>query len=243
MRPRNKRLDALRRTVDASLLLACVMDEEYPWFRDFGELSDDDQVARAVVLRALRGGEVEPLSMDVASEEFSVRSRLFEEALTAPVALHRVARAAISLEVARGGDVESPGFAARYGMPMHGSVAMHMLGYPAKWITPPYEHQGHRLLARMDALRARINTDNPLWFAKQAEAHVAFLATGVLPPDELRREAILAQVELDQLARHRRGQDVAEVLAMFDRAARAKGAERQSALVAIAEAARAGRLR
>ena len=218
MKPRNKRLARITQAVEAAPLLTSVMDEWYPWFRDFGELSEDDQVARCVVHRALRGGEDEPLSEAAAFEEFSVRNRLFDEALHDPLPLRRVARAAIALEVAHGGSVESPGFASRYGMPVHTSVGMHMLGYPNRWVQPPYENQGHRLLARLDCIRARINTDNPLWFTQQVDAHMAFLRTGVLPGEDLRREALLAHLELDQLVRHKRGVDVSELMALFDRA-------------------------
>lgn len=153
-----------------------------------------------------------------------------------------MARAAIALEVARGGDVESPGFAAHYGMPVFGKVWMHMLGYPDKWVQPPYEYQGHRLFARLDTLRVRIDQTNPNWVNPIALAGVAFRTTGELPSDETIRDLVLADAELDALRAHCKGKDVREAMALFDRAARNEGDDHEAPLAAVCAMAQEGRL-
>lgn len=241
-RARDNRIDKLRRKVLAAPVLPHVMKEAYEWFTGFGELPDEDHIAEAVVQRALRGGEDRFLEDEHQPGPCSVRDPLFEEAVFDPEPFREVARAAIALEVARGGDVESRGFAAHYGTPVFGKVSMHVLGYPRRWVKPPYEYQGHRLLARYDVLRARINQTNPNWAEPIANAVVTFRATGVLPRDELIRDLVLAEAELDALRANYKGKDVAEAMALFDRASRSEGQERESALAAVCSMSKEGRL-
>jgi hypothetical protein len=86
----------------------------------------------------------------------SVRSMLFEEALFAPPKIRDLARAQIGVEVAYGGDVESPGFGARHGLPMYGSIALHMSGWRQRLVRPPYEFTGD---AAADATRQPVRAD------------------------------------------------------------------------------------
>ncbi len=244
MRARDKRLGKLQAAIEVQPVRPDLMDEAYPWFRDFGELPDDDElVARAVVRRAMHSGDENEESGPLEFEACNVRAALFHEALFDHV-LHRpLARAVIATEVSCGGNVESPGFAAHHGLPVYGKVALHVMGYPHNLVLPPYEFQAKRLLARHDTLRARIDQHNAAWFDVQAEAEVQFVHTGELPRDELHRECVLSSIELDLLWKHKRGRDVTEAMALFKEVGWRKGEERKQALQDLCEFAKAGRLR
>jgi len=99
-------------------------------------------------------------------------------------------------------------------------------GWPTKLAIPPYEDQTKRLFVRLDSVRGRIDHDDPRWLDEQAEALVAFRKAGQLPDDELQLEALLVDVELNLLAAHRRGKDVVNAMALFERVAQAEGEER-----------------
>lgn len=242
MRTRDRRLGKLAEAIEVLPVRLDLIDEAYPWFREFGELPDEDLVARAVIRRAMHGGDEGEESGALEFEACNVRAALFHEALFEHLHFRPVARAAIASEVAGGGNVESPGFAARHGLPMFGTVAMHMLGYPRRWITPPYELQGERLLTRWDELRARIDQRNPKWADPIAKALTLFRTSGELPKDELVLALVLADTELDQLRAHKKGIDVSGAMALLARA-QGEPAERAEALQALCELAKAGRLR
>ncbi len=171
-----------------------------------------------------------------------MRALLFDEALYAYPALRAVARAQIGVEVAYGGDVESPGFGARHGIPMYGSVAMHMGGWHKRLVLPPYEFQAKRLFVRFDNIRGQIDHDDPNWFEVQAKAIIRFNQTGELPDDDLHLDSLLANVELDQLVAHKHGKDVAEAMALLDKVVRGEREEQEDALKRVCAMAADGRL-
>src|SRR5688572_834530 len=160
MRARDKRLGKLQEAIAVQPVRPHLMDEAYPWFRDFGELPDDDLIARAVIRRAIHGGDETEESGPLEFEACNVRAALFHEARFDSPLLRPVARAVIATEVAHGGDVESPGFASHHGLPVYGKVALHVMGWPRNLVLPPYEDQAKRLLARNDMLRSRVDQDN-----------------------------------------------------------------------------------
>lgn len=130
----------------------------------------------------------------------------------------------------KGGDVCDPAFGAERGLPKHGSVGMHVLGYPERLAVPPYEAQAQRLFARLDDLRDRVNGEDPeLWHAIR-DATVDVAVHGELPPEGLVRDGALAMAEYDCLWQHRRGKDVKKLMAAFDAAARAAGKRREAAM-------------
>lgn len=261
-RASQKRLGRLRQAIDASPVRRHLLREAYEWFTSFGELPDDDHLAFEVVRQALRGGEEAPLDDEptVARQAKqarlayhqkqrpasrwppSVRSLLFDEALFEQPPLRKIARAAIALEVARGGDVENEAFAARHGIPGYGSVAMHVLGWPGKLAAAPFEEQANRLFVRLDRFRGEINHDDPGWLDAQGRAIEAFWKNGELPADDLHLDGVLINVELDLLASHRHGKDVAESMAVMDRLAHAQGDEVEGLLEKLSGLARAGKL-
>jgi hypothetical protein len=246
MRAVDKRLDKLRGAIVAAPVLPYVLDEAYEWFTCFGELPEErseDHVTLAVIRRAMNGGkdrrppsdqhefaaQLRDALHDPTGDRPTVRPALFEETLHENAYVRQTARSAITVEVAHGGRVESAGFAGRHGLPTFGTVGMHVLGYPRKWIAPPYEFQGERLLTRYDDLRSRTDQRNPKWFEPIADALLAFHTKGALPSDELVLGLVIADAELDAHRANKRGQDVAEQMALFSRIARAEGEERDEA--------------
>jgi hypothetical protein len=256
MRAVDKRLDKLRGAIIAAPVLPHVMDEAYEWFTMFGELPEEpeeDNVALAVMRRALNGGaDPRPADSQEAFAEqlrevqhiahMSVREPLFAEAMHKDPFVRTTARSAITVEVAYHADVESPAFASRRGLPVFGTVGMHVLGFPGRWVVPPYEDQGERLLRRYDELRSRIDQRRPNWFDPIRAALLAFHIEGTLPKDALMLELALADAELDLHRANKRGQDVAEQMALFNRIARGEGEERDEALRRVCELALAGKL-
>lgn len=244
-RTRTKRLGRVRDAVDASPVRREVLKEAYEWFTLFGELTDDDHVAFEVVERALRGGQDAPVENEavvvkradrarVAYHQRehphqtwppSVRGMIFDEALFEAEPMRKLARAAITLEVIHGGDVENPAFMARFGIPAYGCVAMHVMRWQDRLSMAPYEDDATRLFVRLDNVRGRIDQDDPNWSTVQAKAIVAFHRHGELPDDELLLEAVLVDVGLDLLQAHKRGKDVAEGIALIGKLERAKGEE------------------
>ena len=263
MRTSSRRLGRLRNAIDALPVRMGVLREAYEWFVKFGELpEDDDHVAYEVVQQALRGGEEASLDDEatvsnrvrrakIAYHERdrpgstwppSVRALLFDEALFEAEPIRRLARSLIAAEVAWGGDVENMGFAARYGIPCYGTVAMHVYGWESRLTVAPYEDQAKRLFVRIDNLRGRMPSDEQKWFGEVAYAIEKFRADGELPVDDVLAEGVLTQVEMELLHKHRRGMDVKDVLRVLDRIATRGGKGLAEALAKLKEFAIAGRL-
>lgn len=264
MRTRDRRTGQVLRAIEDAPVRPHLLREAYEWFTSFGELPDDDElVAYEVVHQALRGGKERiPGARGAARDAHkagqpyqgrkeletsdwppSVRSMLFEEALFGHPKIRDLARAQIGVEVAYGGDVESPGFGARHGLPMYGSIALHMSGWRQRLVRPPYEFQATRLLARLDNLCGRIPNDDDRWLDAMAEATVRFKVTGELPANDQMAEMVLANVEMDQLMAHKAGRDVAEVMGLLNDVARSEGNAMEAALNRLCEMARAGKVR
>jgi hypothetical protein len=265
MRTRDRRIGQVMKAIAVAPVRRHLLREAYELFTAFGELPDDDElVAYEVVHQALRGGEERiPGARGAAARDAhkagqpyqgrkeletsdwppTVRAMLFEEALFAHPQIRDLARAQISVEVAYGGDVESPGFGARHGIPMYGSIAMHIGGWRQRLIRPPYEFQATRLFTRLDSLCGRIPSDDDRWLDAMAEATVRFKETGELPANDQMAEMVLANVEMDQLIAHKAGRDVAEVMAVFNEIAWNEGEVMEAALKRLCEMAKAGQVR
>lgn len=249
MRPaKRRRCDRAEQAIARLPYRREVLQEEFDLFRLAGELpEDDDRLTEVLLRRALRGGdaedpvqmsELERLVITVVPDSYrppkpTVRERLFDEVLCDDPFFRKAGRCGIESLVCRGGDVCDPAFGADTGLPRHGSVGMHVLGYPQRLATPPYEAQAHRLFARMDDLRDRINPDDPELWHPIGDAAAELLLTGELPPEGLLRDGALALAEYDCLWQHKRGRDVAELMAAFDAVARAEGKRRDVALAQV----------
>lgn len=251
MRARDKRMGRVQQAIDASPVCPNTLREEYEWFQGLGELPDDDHLAYEVVMKALHGGkerqqrETKPYrEREQPRDQWppSVRGLLFDEALDCDRQLRNLARAAIAVEVAWGGDVENPAFGARHGIPTYGCVALHVGGYPQKLKAAPYEDQATRLFIRHNNVCGQISEQAAGWLNALAEAQAKFWANGELPHDELLLDTVLVFLELHMLAAHRKGTDVAEEMALLDAVARAKGDERDELLIKLSAMAEAGEL-
>ena len=243
---KKKRLQRANGVLATMPIRKALVDEAWEWFEQFGELPEEPRVADAVARRAL-GSEADTCRMPVGIAALllkvvpehwqppppSVRMCLFDEAVFGEDFVRRVARVAITLEVARGGKVTDPQFAAHHGLPKYGTVGLHVLGFPQRLAVPPYEEQAHRLFARREELLDRIDRDDPHWFEPIWEAMEAFRLRAELPGDELVRDIVLAEAELAALGHHKRGKDVKEMMTAFDVAARGDGAEREAALLVL----------
>ena len=237
-----------------------VVREAFDDFRMFGELPDDDRLADAVARAALNGGRIETVTRErselerilstplpprvqievvtstpnqAAVKVGEVREGLFQEAVHETGFARTTARCAIALLVAQGGDVCDPMFGADRGVPKYGTLGMRVMGWPERFAVRPYVAQAHRLFARLDALRDRIDYRDPDWFVPIEKATLRLWDDGELPENELIRDLVLADEEFELLVRHKRGHDVAVQMAAFDRVAKAKGAKRDAAVQAL----------
>ena len=256
MRRRKKdRVEQLGQTIAALPIRQKVLDEAMEWFVTFGELYDEHHVAVAVVERVLAESQPERANSaahrltlgqngtpgatrlrSLHPDKTSVREILFFEALHTEDPKRQYARLAIAVEVAYGGKVMDPRFAAHHGFPAHGSLGMHVIGYPQKLAQPPYVDQAHRLFGRQERIRASIDHNDPDWFDPMETALLAFLNHGTLPADELLLEWVLTEAEMQALWGHKRGEDVSELMAAFDTAAKATTDQRAAAVQAAVAA-------
>ena len=240
MKPRTKkRMDQVKETITSLPVREKVLDELFEVFCYFGELPEEEHLADAVVRRAL-GREVEPprppwASMVQTKEFPEVREMLFHEAVFDTDLGRKLARLAITVEVAKGGDVRDTRFASYHGIPEHGSVGMHILGHPQWLALPPYVDQANRLWARYRLIRFKIDHRGPHWFDPFEKVLLAFKKDGVMPDEGLERDWLLAELELETLMLHKDGEDVAELMAAFDAAAKASTEDREEAVQAVAE--------
>lgn len=252
---KRRRFDRLEQAVSRMPLRADVLEEAWALFHLMGEFEDDERLVEAVIQRALRGGsaqdpaqmsELERLILMVVPpggpepKPDTVRERLFAEALCDDPYFCKLARLGIGILVCRGGDVCDPAFGAGKGIPKYGSVGMHVLGYPQRLATPPYEAQARRLFARMDDYRERVTDDSAAFFDRLTDATTELLWNGELPHDPFFGEGAILQAEFSCLWEHKRGKDVAAVMAAFDAVARAKGTRRNQALVRLQTLLREG---
>lgn len=260
MKARTNRLQKLADAIDVAPLQQKSVQAAFAHFRATGLLPEPQRLAAAVADLALRRcpppvacenpSEVvmRALQILVVSDEQlrrrdegppTVRECVFYEAVYATGMEREAARAVLWLEVQRGVDPTSPECLADRELPDHAGVGMQILGFWDRFAKPPYQRQAERLFERYRSIRERIDYDAPDWDAPFLAALEAFEATGELPDEGLVREVVLADTELQAIWQHRHGRDVAELLAQLDRAARAKGRQREAAVANIQNLVRA----
>jgi len=192
--------------------------------------SDPNDLAEAITLILARAAERKETQAEAGP---TVREALFDEAIYGPDYVRRWARHALLVLVCRGGDVTQYDFGSEHGLPEFGTVGMHVMGYPRKLAKAPYEEQGRRLFDRYDDIRRRMDYSADEDFDPMADALLAFFDRGELPAEGLMREYVLAEYEIEMLREHRGGRDVAEVMALLDRAAVVMGEEREAAVAEV----------
>ncbi|MFO1076681.1 MAG: hypothetical protein U1E73_03035 [Planctomycetota bacterium] len=169
---------------------------------------------------------------------------LLDEALSKSPQVRAAARVALETLAAIGLDVSEPLFAEHdieHRLPDHGSVGMHLLGFPEILAREPYREQAERLFQRCADLRERIPHYDPRWPGDLEAATTRFRERGDLPESDLLLDAVLALGELHHLFEQAAGNGDAEALAIFDAAAQGNCPSRQAAVARLAEMARSGR--
>ena len=240
MKPRmQKRMEKVKETITSLPIRKKVLDGLFELFVEFGELPEEQHLADAVVRRALGKEEDHSLLRVISSMPKEalpeVREMLFDEAVFDTGLGRDMARLAIAKEVALGGDVRDPRFASYHGIPEHGSMGMHVIGHPQWLAIPPYVDQANRLFARHRVIRARIDYSDPNWFDPFEDALLAFKKNGKMPEEGIERDWVLSEAELQALMRHKDGEDVSELMAALNAAAKAKTEDREAAVQKVVD--------
>ena len=261
-RTSKKRLKKVSRQIDAMPIRPEAEEAAFERFRETGELPEFQRLAGAVIERALRDGveRVSQVMYDLAAgierlkraaeglgnaepEPEPLRKMLFHEAVYGPKFVSIPARLALRILVDMGRDVTDPEFIpSDTELPDWGSVGWHLIGLPERIVKPPYEEQAQRLFGRFDDLRERMDRDDRRWMDAYGEAAMIFLHEGELPEDELMCETVLAYGEFFGLLQHYLGRGDSEVMAAFDRVAKARGKARAAAIVRVQAMGAEGRL-
>ena len=245
-----RRMDKVRELLATCPIPADVIEEEFWLFQHEGELPEDQRLAALVCERAgyqrtpSGTGDIAELLAGILLQAKTrletglepppnVREELFDEAVYGPDVVRRWARLALRFLVCRGGDVTKRDFGQEHGLPEFGTVGMHVLGYPRRLAKAPYEEQGRRLFDRYDGILRQMDMSPDDDFEPVAEAILAFEDRGELPAEELLRDYVLADYEIEMLRAHKAGRDVAQVMALLDRAAMATGEERDAAVAEV----------
>jgi hypothetical protein len=251
-RTANRRLGRVAEAIGKLPVRSTVLEKAFTLFCETGELPEEQRLADAVCRRALKIEEepaydlatavvrtatrvrMEMMSGSPKPQEPSVRENLFHEAVFGDGIGKRAARLVLRREVDFGADPTDPSFLADKTFPDHGSIGMHLLGYPERLAKPPYVAQAKRLFKRYAELRDRIDHEDRWWWKAMEAALYTFDDYGELPDDELLRDAVLAGEELTALMRHARGHDVSRLMAALEKAARANGPDREAAQLEVA---------
>jgi hypothetical protein len=253
---RTRRVKRVQSALDAMPLREEALQEAYEVFKMFGELPEHERLAQAVVDSAI-AGELLPIKPppdeadlirliqakdrekeNAPPKEPTLREHLLDHAGYAPPPLRYPARLACTVVAARGLDLTDPKTLADEPLPLHQGIGMHVLGYPERLVRAPYHEQAERLFARFDELRKHTPQHDDPWFDECSHAAVRFRVTGELPDQELMRDAVLADLEMECLVRHKRGHDVGELMAALDKAARTKGRAREDAIAVVQQLVR-----
>lgn len=227
-----KRLRTTQNAVDRLQPTTQALNDMYSRFVSTGELSTHLGHAWHVLERALiarRGtranyqGSGKPLVGPAREQVFREAAHSFEPARIA-------ARFLIRTLVDAGRDPSDPEFIPS-DIPPHefGTAALHLLGWPDRWVRPEYEHQMARVMRQHAEVRAT-GQRSDLWYRDFAPALAAFLAQGQLPATEEFLLAVLTIGEMFALNEHYLGRGGEDLLAAYEAVANATDQDRESAL-------------
>jgi hypothetical protein len=240
----HRRLRNVAHRMDSMPVARHLVDQGIEDLRSCGELPVSTRIAAAVVHRVLYGlDDDRPLDRAASIRRIlcmtivegtpaptPMREHLFDEALYGQGFVRRAARTALKCAAFLDQDVTSPRFLSEMPPPAFGSVGMRLVGFPERWVRPPYFAQADRLWGRFANLRARISDRTPTWLDQLAEAALRFRSCLQLPDDDLMADAVLADLELEAILAHAHRVDVAGLMAILDRLARASTQRRSAAL-------------
>jgi hypothetical protein len=161
---------------------------------------------------------------------------VFHEAVHPTETARRAARLLIGLLVQAGDDPTDPEFIpSDLELPEFGGIAMHLLGWPDRWVRPPYEQQLQRVMRQHAQVRS-VSDRSDAWYRAAAAGLAAFLRDGEIPADDLQRLFVLTIGEMFAIHAHYFGHGDEDLLAAFDAVATASGPERDAALRRLAQA-------
>ncbi|MFN3242927.1 MAG: hypothetical protein ACE37K_15610 [Planctomycetota bacterium] len=204
-----------------------VVRAAFETFASSGRLPEDDRLAYAVVSRARQGFECvfdDNGMIDwAASIQAAIDARvprpdplcdeLYNEAVFGDGMVRWGARYALQAFAKSGSDVTRPLFQDwDPEIPDYGSVGLHLLGFPQRLVRPPYEVEATSLLERAARLRERLPVGDQEWAVRLAEAADRWQQQGLLPDDDVLREAALIESGMELLFDNFLGRDVGEAM-------------------------------
>jgi hypothetical protein len=232
----NRRLLAAERAISSLQLSTSAIEDAYGKFLRTGDLPEDPQLGWTVLKQALHARKAAAdMEGTVAG---SPRERVFQEAVHSFGPARMAARLVIRVLVLSGDDPTDPEFIpSDTELPEFGGVAMNLLGWPDRWVRPPYEDQMQRVMRQHAQVRS-MSDHSDAWYREAAAALPAFLRDGELPIDDLLRLLALTIGEMFAIHAHYFGRGDEALLAAYDAVATTSGAERDDALhrLALAQA-------
>lgn len=224
-------------------------------FRETGELPTDVRLASTIVRQIHDGfgvtcnerGEVDwgRTMMEAVHvkprEKDPVMDGLRNEAAHATGMVQAAARQMLIALAKVGFDVTEQQFVG-WDLPEFGGVGTMLMGIDKRLVKRPYVRQGRRLLRRTEKVGRSQPQEDRRWNERVDQAFDEFQHQGIRPDDPRILELILVIGEWHTLMRHYGGEDVRELMAVFDAAARTKGEERDRWIGELQTRAVEGRL-
>jgi hypothetical protein len=209
-------------------------------FKATGQLPEDIRVATAVVGRVRCGYDstwcpdgtlnwgatIQSALAAMPRGKDDVMDELLNEAVNATGLVQAAARQVLMRLAAEGLDVTTTLFADE-SLPEFGTVGLAKIQFLERLVRRPYVRQGRRLIRRIERLQENLPLERE-WFTELGRAVECFQIAGERPDDDLMLELILAFGELSALMNHACGEDVRDLMALFDAIAKASGSQRES---------------
>jgi len=224
-------------------------------FRETGELPTDPRLASTIVRQIHDGfgvtcnerGEVDWARTVMEGihvqprENDPVMDGLRNEAAHATGMVQAAARQMLVALAKAGFDVTEQLFVG-LDLPEFGGVGTTLVGLNERLVRRPYVRQARRLLRRIEKIgRSRPQGDRQ-WTEQLHRAIDDFQYQGIRPEDPRILAEVLALGEWMTLSRHQAGEDVRELMAVFDAVARTNGEERDRWISELQARAVDGRL-
>jgi hypothetical protein len=224
-----------------------VVKAAFEKFRSTGELPEDVPLAYLVIDTAKRGecvygpgdqvdwgATIQAVLNKPKRADDPLMDELYNEAVFGDGMVQAAARQTLRALAGAGFDPSQPQFAGKdMELPNWGGVGIQFLGIPQRLAKPPYEQQAERLFVRYEVLRDRIPQGDRVWSEQLDCAVRDFQERGELPADQLMRDVVLGDAEVQALMQHLCGEDVSQVMAALDAVQQSSGVGREAALVSV----------
>ncbi|MEZ6036534.1 MAG: hypothetical protein R3F29_03570 [Planctomycetota bacterium] len=225
-------------------------------FRATGLLPEDQRLGAAVLssIRSgvevfrFRNGDVDWGATIASGFERERRGKdeymdgLIQEALFAKGMVKAAARQALVALASASFDVTAALFAGRE-LPEFGSVGFELLGLPERLARRPYVRQMRHLMQRLAALRRNLREHDRRWGDDLGRAVECFQLHGERPQDSQMFEAVLILGECNAFVRNACGEDVRDLLRLYESIATTDGDVRARHIAQLVEMAQDGMFR